>query len=765
MLKRVPRQPSEVNGYVFNWNLKGRIRKGRVDWLALDSWIDSSLYGAWEQLRNVWSSYSSFFSRFHVSGLRRVLAEAASESLTLGAGGLVVMLALALPAFEEVNDSWRTSGEFSVTFLDRYGNEIGKRGILHSDAVPLADIPDHMIQAALATEDRRFFDHFGIDIIGTARAMVENVRANDVVQGGSSLTQQLAKNFFLSPERSLQRKIKEAYLALWLEARLTKKEILKYYLDRSYMGGGAFGVEAASQLYFNKSVRDITLSEAAMLAGLFKAPSRFAPHINLPASRARANVVLSNLVEAGFMTEGQVHGARLNPATIIDRSDFYSPDWFLDYAFEEVQRLMKDKGAYVLTAQTTVDLSLQRNAQEAVENTLRKSGRGRRARQAALVSMEPDGAVRVIVGGRDYGESQFNRATHARRQPGSSFKPYVYLTALENGYTPNSAVVDGYVSCGRWSPRNYSGGYRGRMIMAHALMRSINTVAVKLSLKVGREKVVANAKKLGLDVRKSCSMALGDTGITPLQHTAGYSVFAAGGKRTPPYVIEEIRNSKDELIYLHERDEPPAKQIFERKKIEQLNSMLGLVVTSGTGRRAQLDFTTSAGKTGTSSGFRDAWFMGFTGQYVTGVWFGNDNFTPMARVTGGSLPAQTWKDFMVYAHATRNIPPIPGLGIHPNQAQAQDQISRLKQADPSLGTIASSVRRMSPRTRKVLRQMRELFKDARAGGVQDRRAAVPGNAGGGDGAPPLPDEPSDNGRRSEIDRDGRRLAADRARSP
>ena len=323
------------------------------------------------------------------------------------------MLTLALPAFDETDDSWKTAGKYSVTFLDRYGNEIGKRGILYSDAVLLADVPDHMTNATLATEDRRFFYHFGIDIIGTARAMVENVRANDVVQGGSSITQQLAKNLFLSPERSLERKIKEAFLALWLEARLTKKEILKLYLDRSYMGGGAFGVEAAAQLYFNKSVRDVNLAEAAMLAGLFKAPSRFAPHIDLPASRARANIVLNNLVEAGYLTEGQVHGARLNPATIVDRSNFYSPDWFLDHAFTQVRRLMRDKDGYVLTAQTTVDLSLQRAGQEAVENTLRKFGRDKRAKQGALVSMEPDGAVRVIVGGRDYGESQFNRVTRA----------------------------------------------------------------------------------------------------------------------------------------------------------------------------------------------------------------------------------------------------------------------------------------------------------------------------------------------------------------
>ena len=609
------------------------------------------------------------------------------------------MLALALPAFEETKYGEKAQ-DISVTFQDRYGNEIGKRGILHSDAVPLDEIPQHMIQATLATEDRRFYEHFGIDVFGTLRAMVENVRANEVVQGGSSITQQLAKNLYLSPERSLARKIKEAFIAFWLEAQHSKEHILKQYLDRSYMGGGAHGVEAAAQFYFDKSIRNVTLAEAAMLAGLFKAPTKYAPHVNLPASRARANEVLSNMVEAGYLTEGQIHGARLNPAQIVDRSTFYSPDWFLDWAFEEVKRLVRDKGEYVLIARTTVDVSLQKAAEDAVVNTLRQHGRVKRAKQAAMVAMETDGAVRAVVGGRDYGESQFNRATSARRQPGSSFKPYVYLTALENGFRPNSTVVDGPVSCGRWSPRNYSGGYRGRMPMSHALMRSINTVAVKLSLRVGRNKVLANTQKLGLKVRRSCSMALGDTGITVLSHVGGYASFANGGKRAKPFGIVEITNSRGDLIYSHERDEPEPKQIFDRKHIEQLNSMLGLVTTSGTGVRAQLDFTTTAGKTGTSSNFRDGWFMGYTGQYVAGVWFGNDDFTSTNRVTGGSLPAMTWKEFMTFAHATRNIPQIPGLPIHPNQIAEMERIAALKRQDPTLGTVASTVREACGRCRK-----------------------------------------------------------------
>lgn len=711
-----------------DWIFRGSRRGRRFDWLALDAWIDSSLYGAWERLKDGWSAYSSFFARFKVSGWKRLASEAASEATTLGTGALGVMLAFAIPAFEETNAAWQTAGQYSVTFLDRYGNEIGKRGILHSDAVPLEEIPEHLIQATLATEDRRFYEHFGLDVMGTLRAMVENVRANDVVQGGSSITQQLAKNLFLSPERSLDRKIKEAFLALWLEARLSKREILKLYLDRAYLGGGAFGVEAAAQFYFGKSVRDVTLAEAALLAGLFKAPSRFAPHINLPAARARANIVLSNLVDAGYLTEGQVYGARLNPAKIVDRSDHYSPDWFLDWAFEEVQRLMAGRSDYVLTARTTVDIGLQQAAERAVENTLRQNGRAQRVEQAALVAMETDGAVRALVGGRDYGDSQFNRATHAFRQPGSSFKSYVYLTALHEGLTPDTIVVDGPVSCGRWSPKNYSGGYRGRMPASVALARSINTVAVKLSLSVGRDKVLKDVHRIGLtNVVKSCSMALGDTGITPLQHTMGYAVFASGGKAIKPYGIEEIQNSRGEVVFDHARDVATPEQIFERRHVEELNRMLNLVITSGTGRRAELDFTTAAGKTGTSSAYRDAWFMGFTGQYVVGVWFGNDDFSPMNRVTGGSLPAMTWKEFMVFAHATRNIPPIPGLPIHPNQIEEMNRIAALKKEDPTLGAPATTATyKMPPDTRQALERLSALFKES---------GAVPGPAAPGPSAP------------------------------
>ena len=723
--------------------LQGNRRGKLIDWLKINSWIDSGLYGAWTGFRDWWSGYSSFFNRFEVKGVVRGLNELACETMTLSVAGLLVLATFALPAFETAQGKMNLADEYSVTFLDRFGNEIGKRGLLRDNSVPLEEIPDVMIKATLATEDRRFFEHFGIDVMGTFRALAANARNDQVVQGGSSLTQQLAKNMFLTPERSLVRKIKEALIAIYLENRYTKPELLKLYFDRAYLGGGSYGVEAAAQYYFNKSIREVNLPEAAMLAGMFKAPTRYAPHVNLAASRARANEVLTNMVEAGFMSEGQVYGARMNPSKIVERGDGKTPDYFLDWAFEEVQRLLVGKEDHIVIARTTVDLGLQRAAEQAVDQTIKQFGKSRNFDNGALVSMETDGAVRALVGGKDYGESQFNRATHAFRQPGSSFKGYVYLTALENGFTPESSVSDSPVSCGRWAPKNYSGGYRGRMTLRMALAKSINTIAVKLSLQVGREKVLANLDKIGIKhLKKTCSLALGDNGMTPLEHVGGYAVFAAGGLEVRPYAIEEIKTlAGNDVIYNHERDEPARKQIFERKVIEQLNTMLQAVVLEGTGKAAQLDYTYSAGKTGTSSAYRDAWFIGFTGQYVTGVWLGNDDFTPMSRVTGGSFPAQTWHTYMVAAHDTDNIPQIAGLPVHPVQAAEQERIAAtLAQnaaANPEVvaAPAPESVKDMSSATRQVLEKLSGMLKEARPlapGDAEKRpdRAEAPAPASG-----------------------------------
>src|SRR5713101_604381 len=468
-------------------------------------------------VREAFERFRDFMDRFHVAGWRRwLVVEPLSELATFGMGGLLLALALAVPAFRETADEdWLKKSELAVVFLDRYSNEIGSRGIKHSSAVALADFPDHLIKAVLATEDRRFYDHFGIDTGGTVRALVTNARAGGVVQGGSSITQQLAKNLFLSNQRTIERKVKEAFLALWLETRLTKNEIFKLYLDRAYMGGGAFGVDAAAQFYFGKSAREVNLAEAAMLAGLFKAPTRFAPHINLPAARARANVVLDNLVDAGFMTEGQVFGARRNPAFAVDRRDENSPNYYLDWAFDEMRKLVdtfpKSYVERVFVVRTAIDMNVQRAAEEAIENQLRQFGRDYHATQAATVIADLDGGVRGMVGGRDYGASQFNRAVDAYRQPGSSFKPYVYSTALMNGFKPTSIVVDGPVCLGNWCPQNYGHSYSGTVTLTQAITRSINVVPVKLSswtgnrprnqweaAKRGRAKRVEVARRFGI---------------------------------------------------------------------------------------------------------------------------------------------------------------------------------------------------------------------------------------------------------------------------
>jgi hypothetical protein len=436
--------------------------------LDLDARIDSTLFSSGAGIRELYERFSTFMDRFYVGRWKRwVFIEPLSEAATIGLGGLILMLALAVPAFRETADEdWLKKSDLAVTFLDRYGNVIGSRGIKHNDSIPLEEFPDHLIKATLATEDRRFYDHFGIDIAGTARALVTNAQAGGVRQGGSSITQQLAKNLFLSNERTIERKVNEAFLAIWLETRLTKNEILKLYLDRAYMGGGTFGVDGAAHFYFNKSARDVNLAEAAMLAGLFKAPTKYAPHINLPAARARANVVLDNLVEAGFMSEGQVFGARRNPATAVDRRDENSPNYYLDWAFDEMRKLVntfpKSYTERVFVVRTAIDMNVQRAAEGAIENQLRQFGRDYHATQAATVVSDLDGGIRAMVGGRDYGASQFNRAVDAMRQPGSSFKPYVYTTALLNGFKPTSIVVDGPVCIGNWCPQNYGPLLLGR---------------------------------------------------------------------------------------------------------------------------------------------------------------------------------------------------------------------------------------------------------------------------------------------------------------
>ena len=644
--------------------------------LDIDARIDSAIFQSGKWSREIYERFTAIMDHAHVAGWRRwLLVEPFSEMTTLGTAGLCLMLALAIPSFRQTSDDdWLKKSDLAVTFLDRYGYEVGSRGIKHTESVPLEEYPDHLVKAVLATEDRRFYEHFGIDIQGVFRAFVTNTQAGGVVQGGSTITQQLAKNLFLSNERTIERKINEAFLALWLEAHLKKNEIFKLYLDRAYLGGGAFGVDAAARYYFGKSVRDVNLPEAAMLAGLFKAPTKFSPLINLPAARARANVVLDNLVENGFMSEGQVYGARRNPATPIDRTIEDAPNYYLDWAFDEMRKLVdtlpKTLTSRSFVVRTALDTNLQRYGEREVESQLRQYGRDYGASQVAAVIADLDGGVRAMIGGRDYGASQFNRATDALRQPGSSFKPYVYATALANGMKPTSIVVDSPVCIGNWCPHNYSGGYSGSVTLLQAITHSINVVPVKLSImlgngnpKLGRAMIVQTARNFGIHspLPDTPSLPIGADEVYVYEHAMAYATFPNLGRSVVPHAALEIRTDGGQLVWRFDRDGPKPKQVISPEVAMDMIKMMNSVVENGTGRRAQLDGVPVCGKTGTTNDWRDAWFVGYTGNFVGAVWMGNDDYSPTKRMTGGTLPAATWHNIMAYAHQGVELRPLPGL--------------------------------------------------------------------------------------------------------
>ena len=623
---------------------------------AFDSYVSSGVFETWDWLKRCGSAYSSFLYRFRLSGLRRIFFDLLDDFATFGTIAAFCLLAYALPPFSGTGDWWNNRRAYAITFTDVNGEIIGRRGIRQDDAISLEDIPPQMIKAVLATEDARFFDHFGVDIIGTMRAIVHNARSSGGTQGGSSLTQQVAKNLFLSPDRTIRRKVNEAFLSLWIEARISKQEILKLYLDRSYMGGGNYGIEAASQYYFGKSVRDVNLSEAAMLAGLFKAPTKYAPSANIEAARARANVVLYRMLDSGFITQGELLQARREPAQVIAQSNIDSPDWYLDWAYKDTlaildqQKLTSD---FVIEVKTTIDMKLQAASQKILNDVIDTQGTSFNFSQAASVTMTPEGALKAIVGGRDYEESQFNRATSAERQSGSAFKPFVYLAALLNGYTPASTVVDGPVSIGNWSPKNYTDKYAGRVTLTSALAHSYNSVPVKLMIDIGRPAIIKTAHDMGIqgELETWAPMVLGTSALTLMDLTRGYSTFAAGGKASTPYTVLEIRRPNGDVIYNRQKFARAPVQVAPEEKIAELNSMLKEVVKNGTARKADLGFAPQGGKTGTNQSYRDAWYIGFTAHNVTGVWVGNDDFSPMEKVTGGLIPAPTWKRIMDVAEA------------------------------------------------------------------------------------------------------------------
>lgn len=646
--------------------------------LAADAWLDSSLYEFWQSLGRGYTRFQDVMSIFHVTGFKRFFVEIFSDAFSFFAIGCVLMVALAMPAFDvTASGEFNKAEDYSVVFLDRFGDEIGRRGIRSDDSVALADMPDYLIKATLATEDRRFYEHFGIDVVGTMRALMTNASGESSLHGGSSITQQLAKQLFLSSERTIERKIVEAYLSVWLEWHYSKDEILKLYLDRAYMGGGNFGVVAAADYYFGKRIQDISLAEAAMLSGLYKAPGRWAPHIDLAAARGRANVVLSNLVAAGFLTEGQVTAARRHPATPISRAaDANSPNYFLDWAFEQSKQLIETSqhATNNFVVRTTIDTTLQKYAEEAVVSTVREQGEQYDVTQASMVVTDTQGAIRAMVGGTDYGKSQFNRAVVSTRQPGSAYKIFVYAEAFEQlGLTPRDTITDRPVCIGNWCPQNYGRSYKGNVTLASAFAQSLNTVPVTLSIKTGRDPIAALSHKMGLqaDYPVTRSLALGVASVSVLDMTSSYAVLANHGLKTQAYGITRMNTLRGELVYDLNPDQP-RERILSETTVANMNSMLRGVVTGGTGRRADVPGVPVVGKSGTTSSYRDAWFCGFTGNFVAAVWFGNDDYHPTNNLTGGTLPAIAWQKFMAYAHTNIDVQPVFGVDFVPEQTVIAD---------------------------------------------------------------------------------------------
>jgi penicillin-binding protein 1A len=558
----------------------------------------------------------------------------------------------------------------TITILGADGKTIATRGDMGGAAVPLKALPPYLPKAFIAIEDRRFYHHFGLDPIGLMRAVVTNVLHRGVREGGSTLTQQLAKNLFLTQERTLSRKIDELILALGLEAKYSKNQILELYLNRVYFGAGAYGVEAAAQRYFGKSARNVTLGEAAMLAGLVKAPSKLAPTRNPKLARERAEVVLSAMVDGGFVSAATAHAARTHRVVIAKEngpgSIGYVADWVMDSLNDYVGRFDTD-----VTVQTTIDPALQAIAEKALADELAQKGARYGVSQGALVAIDPGGAVRALVGGRSYTESQFNRAVSAHRQPGSSFKPFVYLTALERGLTPDTVRDDAPITVKGWRPENYSHEYWGPVTLTKALANSLNTVSVRLTLEVGAANVVKTARRLGISspLEPNASIALGTSEVTPLEIVGAYVPFANGGIGTIPHVIERVRGEKGKVLYA--RQTSGSSRVASLENVGMMNRMMEETLLTGTARRASIPGWPAAGKTGTSQDYRDAWFIGYTGHMVTGVWLGNDDSSPTKKATGSGLPVDVWDRFMRAAHQNVPVANLPGVNLYPNTGWAQ----------------------------------------------------------------------------------------------
>ncbi len=538
------------------------------------------------------------------------------------------------------------------------GRVIAEKG-MRRNHVPLEKMPQHLIDAVLATEDRRFYSHFGVDPRGILRAMLVNRQKGRLVQGGSTITQQLAKVLFLTPDRTLRRKLEEVLLALSLEYRLEKKQILELYLNRIYFGVGNYGVAAAAQAYFGKSVSDLTVYESAMLAGLIKAPNYYAPTKHMQRSLNRGRVVLKGMLSVGFITQAEYNGALANPPTL----RAYLPSESYGYVIDWVMQLVDEYGLNSqvdMVVETTINYEMQGVAQKIVRDNMDQHGKEYLAGQAAAIILDTNGGVKALVGGRDYKKSQYNHAVQAKRQPGSTFKPFVWLTALELGMTPNSTVYDGPLQIGDWSPSNYNNRYHGDVTLRQGLAFSLNTVAVRLSEWAGRDNVIKTAHRMGITspLQENASIALGTSEVSLLEITSAYVPFANGGFSAQPHIIKTIRNANGQTLFSMGRTNWG--RVVSPKHVAEMNDMLMTTIEIGTGQKGSLDPHPAAGKTGTTQSYRDAWFIGYTGHYVTGVWIGNDDNTPMKRVTGGGLPTMIWRDLMLYAHVDKQPVMLPG---------------------------------------------------------------------------------------------------------
>lgn len=545
----------------------------------------------------------------------------------------------------------------NVKILAVDGSLLANRGATGGEALTLREMSPYIPRAVIAIEDRRFYSHWGVDPIGLARAAFRNLVSGDVSQGGSTITQQLVKNLYLQPDRTIKRKVQEALLALWIERKYTKDQILEMYLNRVYFGSGAYGVEAAARRYFGKSARDVSLAEAALLAGLLKAPSRLSPARDPQAAEARAQIVLTAMREQGMINDSQLAAAMSAPAARAAAYWTGSEHYVADRVMEELPGLIGPIERDVVV-ETTIDLHLQKVAERSIQKAIDEKGKAMAVSQAALVSIDRAGAVRAMVGGYDYAHSQFDRASEAKRQPGSAFKPFVYMAALEQGRTPMSMRNDAPVQIGKWKPSNFQQKYLGQITLAEALARSSNSVAAQLTMEVGPKSVIEVASRMGIEskLRADASIALGTSEVTLLELTAAYVPFANGGYRPDIYFIERVLDTSGKVLYQRRDTSPP--RVASAEIIGMMNYMLAGTISYGSGRSAAIDWP-AAGKTGTTQESRDAWFVGYTANLVTGVWVGNDDSKP-TKATGSSLPAGIWKDFMSEAHRGLKPRPLPG---------------------------------------------------------------------------------------------------------